>query len=197
MRKIFMTAAVVMAIAVAGNAQTKFGIKAGVNLAKLKESASGISITTDTKVGFNAGFFATVPVASNISFQPELLYSLEGGKVKDASSNSESKVDLSYLNVPLMLQYNASGLIVETGPQVGLLLSAKAKEDNTSTDIKDQLKSAAFSWGVGAGYRLTNGVGLHARYNFGLSNLDKDTNSGSTTKSNVFQIDLSFAFPGN
>jgi hypothetical protein len=193
MRKVFLTLSAVVALVSMSHAQTKFGLKAGANIAQLKASGGGISFTYDSKVGLHAGGFATIPVASNISFQPELLYSMEGAKINDENA----KIDLSYLNVPLMIQYNASGLIVETGPQVGLLLSAKAKDDDESEDIKEELNSTSFSWGFGAGYRLSNGLGIHGRYNLGLSNLAKDDSSEGTIKSNVIQIGLSFALGGS
>lgn len=194
MRKLVLSLAAIVALTTSGFAQAKFGFKAGANLAKLKETASNISITLDTKVGFHGGFFVTAPIASGLSVQPELLYSMEGGKLSDGVD--KATIDLNFVNVPVMLQYNASGFIAETGPQLGLLLSAKAKANGQSQDLKDQLNSVNFSWAVGAGYRLANGFGLHARYNFGLSNLDKDSNSGSTSKSNVLMLGLSIALSG-
>ena len=79
-----------------------------------------------------------------------------------------------FINIPVMAQYNTpSGFYVEAGPQLGFLLSAKAKEDGESEDIKDFLNSTNFGASFGAGYNMGSGLGFGARYNLGLSNASK------------------------
>lgn len=191
MKKVLLCLTVTAASFIA-HAQAKFGLKGGLNLANLKVSASGYSVSLTNRVGFHAGGFVTVPVAPNINIQPEAVFSMEGAK------SDESKVNLSYLNVPVLFQYQSrEGLFGETGPQLGLLLSAKSIDAGVTEDIKEGCKSVAFSWAVGAGYRLANGVGFHARYNIGLTNIaDTEDADEGTLKSNVFQFGLSLAFGG-
>ena len=103
---------------------------------------------------------------------------------------------MNYLNLPLLVQYNASGFFAETGPQVGLLLSAKNKTEydgqEEETDVKDDMNSTSFAWAIGLGYRMPAGLGIGARYNLGLSNLAKDAEDDYKIKSNVIQISLSY-----
>ena len=191
MKKVLFVFAVVAA-SFAADAQTVFGLKAGVNAANLKFKMGSTSLSYDTKIGAHVGGFANTPVSTNFRFQPEVLFSMEGAKFEGASLN------LNYINVPLMFQYAASGFHGETGPQVGFLMSAKGEEDGVSEDVKESFKSTAFSWGVGAGYTLANGLGFNARYNFGLSNIGEaeDDEDDFSIKSNVFQFGLSFALGG-
>lgn len=66
-------------------------------------------------------------------------------------------------------------------------MSAKAKEDGESSNVKDYFKKTDFSWALGAGYQFGN-VGVNARFNFGLSKLDED---GEVKMFNrVFQVGL-------
>ena len=174
------------------NAQAQeahFGIKAGLNASSL-----GYNNNSDmqTKTGFNAGLLAHIHTSSEMwAFQPELYYSQEGAKSK---SNSSESTDLGYLNLPVLIQYMFdNGFRVEAGPQVGFLMNAKAKAANTSTDIKNNLKSAVFSVPLGLSYVTTSGLGIGARYNFGISNINKST-YGGTVHSNVFQLDVFYQF---
>lgn len=190
MKKVLFVFAIAAA-SFAANAQTTFGVKAGANLANLKVSSSGFNLSFDSKIGLNAGGFATIPVASNINIQPEAVFSMEGAE------SEGTKFNLNYVNVPVLFQYHSSGFYGETGPQLGLLMSAKATEDGDTEDMKEAFETINLSWAIGAGYRLSNGLGFNARYNLGLSNISKTEDSDEgTLKSNVFQFGLTFTFGG-
>jgi hypothetical protein len=168
-----------------------FGIKAGLNASSLNTNPSNSDM--QTKIGFNAGFLAHIHTGSEIwAIQPEIYYSDEGAKSK---SNSDNKINLGYINVPVLVQYMFdNGFRIEAGPQVGFLASAKSKEGSTSTDIKDNMKGATFSIPVGLGYLTSSGLGFDARYNFGISNINKS--DASKVHSNVFQFGLFYQFSG-
>lgn len=191
MKKTIIFAATLFLMYTAKAQSAHFGIKGGLNASSLNYSPSVSDM--QTKIGFNAGFLAHIHTASELwAIEPEVYYSSEGAKSK---SNSDNKVELGYINVPVLLQYMfGNGFRIEAGPQVGFLMNAKAKQGSTSTDIKSDLKSAVFSIPVGLGYLTSSGLGFDARYNFGISNINKD----NTTKvhSNVFQFDIFYQFSG-
>ena len=183
MKKLLIVA-VITAVGFTANAQVTFGVKAGLNLSNLKGDGESL----DSKAGFNAGGFATIPVSSMFAVQPELLFSVEGAKQDDV------KYNLNYINIPVMFQYRNAGFVGELGPQIGILASAKAKLDGESQDIKDGFKSTNFALVIGAGYQLTNGLGFGVRYNLGLSNIvDAE---GADVKTSTFSVGASFAFGG-
>lgn len=170
---------------------THFGIKGGMNASSLNFEGNS---DMQTKIGFNAGVLAHIHTGNEFwAFQPEAYYSSEGAKSK---SNSNVSTTLGYINVPVLVQYMFNnGFRLEAGPQVGFLMSAKNKINDNSTDIKDNLKSAVFSIPAGIGYLTSTGLGFDARYNFGISNINKST-SGTKTHSNVFQFDIFYQFGG-
>jgi hypothetical protein len=164
-----------------------FGIKAGLNLANLNgDDVSGSSMLAT----FHGGAMVHIPFGGMWAVQPELMFSGEGAKFDGG------KTALGYLNVPIMFQYvNPSGFYAETGPTIGFLMSAKDKEDGgTDTDIKDQLKSTDFLWGIGIGYKMKSGFGIGGRYNFGLSNI-VDV-SGTDVKNTVINLGVFYTFGG-
>ncbi len=191
MKKTIIFAATLFFMFSAKAQSTHFGIKGGLNASSLNSSPSISDM--QTKIGLNAGFLAHIHTASELwAIQPEVYYSSEGAKSK---SNSADKMELGYINVPVLVQYMfGNGFRVEAGPQVGFLMNAKAKQGGTSTDIKNDLKSAVFSIPVGLGYLTSSGLGFDARYNFGISNIYKDNTS--KVHSNVFQFDIFYQFSG-
>jgi len=177
-------------------AQVNFGAKAGVNFANATGSdASGSSI----RVSFNAGFLAQIPVSDALSVQPEVVYSDQGAKVNfdNGTGGTESGAyKLGYINVPVLLKYTtSSGFFVQTGPQIGFLLSAKASANGVSVDEKSNFSSTDFSWAFGLGYLTSANVGIDARYNLGLSNIEKtDQSNSGTVKNSVIQVGIFYLF---
>jgi hypothetical protein len=171
-----------------------FGVKAGANFANLKYKADDESESGDMKIGFHVGGFVNVPLGSTFSFQPEVVFSGEGSK--DEEDDIETTLKLNYINIPLLLQYNASGFYAETGPQIGFNLSAKAKVEaggeEETVDVKDEMgiKSTSFAWAVGLGFKTQSGFGFGARYNLGLSSIIDSDDDDFTVKSNVIQVSV-------
>ena len=177
---VFFTTAL---IALTVNAQ--WGIKGGANFADLTGSgAQGSKML----VAFYGGFFYNARINEMFSLQPELVYSSQGAKVEA----SDEKLKLNYLNLTPLVRYNnKSGFFAGTGPQLGLLLSARAKAGSTTVDVKNLFKSTDFSWAFALGYEMETGFGFYGRYNLGISNID-DTNSGETLKNSVIQVGIRY-----
>jgi hypothetical protein len=180
-------------LAVSSFAQVDFGLKGGVNFSSFTGAdASGSSTLT----GFYVGGLVNFPISTMFSVQPEAFFSQEGAK----ETGSDNKLSLSYVNIPVLLQYNSSrpsGFYAETGPQLGLLVSAKSKNNGVSVDVKSELKSTAISWALGLGYKLVDGFGFGARYAFGLTKIPSDqSNGGTDVKDNVISIGV-FKMFGN
>ena len=184
-------------VALASNAQSiQFGVKAGVNFASLEGEDLG---DVKMRTSFHAGGAAEFMIADKFSLQPELMYSSQGAKASDQAGaiNISSIVRFNYLNLPVMAKfYPIEGLSVQVGPQIGLLLSAKAEIDVdgivSEEDFKDDLKDTDFGVNFGLGYKLSSGLFFDARYNLGLTNIDGDENT--EIKNNVIQISLGFLF---
>lgn len=197
MKKIMLILVVFTTTAIVSNAQVKFGVKAGLNGYTLGgDDVDGEDVKT--KIGFNAGGLVNIPISQMFAFQPELIYSGEGGRITDG--DDRANFNLNYINIPLLVQFTStSGFYAEAGPQIGFLMSAKIDTKvggvSSDQDIKDELKSTNFSAAVGAGFRMPSGLGIGARYNVGLGNISDDSNGD--IKTSGFQVGLSFLFGGN
>ncbi|WP_276485943.1 porin family protein [Paraflavitalea pollutisoli] len=166
--------------------QVKYGAKAGLNLSNVAGDVEGNKM----KLGIHFGGFADVAFAEQFSFHPELVFSTQGAKSdwEYEGVSGKSTINLTYINLPLLAQYNhESGFFAHTGPQLGFLLSAKAKSDGEKEDLKDGYKTFDFAWAFGAGYVTKSNIGFNARFNLGLSNLGKESGDYKV-KNSVIQI---------
>ena len=190
MKKILFLS-VFTAAAFIGQAQIKFGIKAGANFSKFSgDDAKMEDVSPKFLTGFAGGGLVNISLNEMFSVQPEVLYSMEGTMYKESGEKATYKTD--YINIPVLFQYNnPSGFYAETGPQVGFLMSAKVSYGGVSADAKDSFKKINFSWGLGAGYKLSNGLGIGARYNLGLANI---VDGDGSVKVGGFHVGLSYTF---
>ncbi|WP_111706244.1 porin family protein [Lutibacter citreus] len=188
MKKVLLIAVITILGLTNVNAQDiNFGIKGGLNFASISgDNTENI----DPVTAFNLGIMSEIQISNKFSFQPELMFSGVGYSIEDDT------VALNYLNIPLMAKYYLTkGFSVEAGPQIGYLLSAK----NESVDIKDSFNSVDFGLNVGIGYKLDNGLNFGARYNFGLSDINKsdvENINGFTgnNKNSALQISIGYFF---
>jgi long-subunit fatty acid transport protein len=204
MKKLFLIAAVAVSGLVSAQ-KVNFGAKAGLNLANF----TGDDLEDlKTRTSLYAGGYANIPLVEKLSFQPELLFSSQGTKLEDNFAGSEFKavIQVNYLNLPLMFQYEiAEGFKAEAGPQIGFLVSAKQKTtvsytfegesetESETEDIKENFKSIDFGLNIGLNYELKNGLNFGARYNLGLSNIAEDSGDNKV-KNAVISVGVGYTF---
>lgn len=192
MKKLILSGILAIGSILAVKAQdVKFGIKGGLNLSKLTSAS-------DAKVlaGFNAGALVNFKLDKNWAIQPEVQYSTQGSKLKTdyfGLITTEGTLKLDYINIPVLAQYHIiDEFYLEGGPQVGFLTSSKYKTGSITVDNKDGMKKVDFGLNFGFGYKFDMGLGIGARYNFGLTNVfDSDK---VNHKNSVAQIDLFYIF---
>ncbi len=152
------------------------GVKGGLNMYNVHNSDN---VQFDQITGYYFGLFGHIHLNSQWAVQPELVYSMQGAE------NGGSEYNLDYINVPLMLQYMFdNGFRLQAGPQVGFLVAA---------DNRDALNPIDFGVGFGVSYVVpSTGLGVDVRYNYGLSNINKDDAVVSTNRG--FQLGLFYIF---
>ncbi|MDR1347524.1 MAG: PorT family protein [Prevotellaceae bacterium] len=186
MKKILLIMMVAMLCAATANAQIKFGAKAGVNLSTLTDADDA-----ELKFGFHVGGFAEFTLSDRIALQPELLYSTQG-----ADAEGDNSLSLGYINVPVLLKVNiVEGLSAEVGPQVGFLLSSKAKSGVVSVSIKDYTKSLDVSAVIGLSYTFAEKFVVSARYGLGFTTVYKqELVNDAKPKNSVMQVSFGYKF---
>jgi hypothetical protein len=127
-------------------------------------------------------------------------------------TNTDSKLTLNYIDVPVLLQYNVTPQIYfSAGPQVSFLTGAnqfstgdleEGRESTIRIDAKSYFNSVDFSFPVEAGYTIhlatkrsssTMDVNIFGRYEYGFLDVFKESADGSS-KISMFQFGLSIPF---
>lgn len=169
----------------------KFGLKGGLNVANLSYSNN---VDADWRTGFHLGGLAHVHLTPSFSLQPEVYYSSQGAKLP-AGNNRQLNLNLSYVNVPLLLQYNfANGFRLQGGPQIGFLVGVSDKINDVEQNVYStaNFKSVEVSLPLGVSYLGYSGFGVDTRFNIGLSNVLQST--PPTARNNVFQLGVFYLF---
>ncbi len=136
MKRILVILVVVMMFAVSASAQSEkaFGLKGGVSMFKpYGDDVTDANYHTDYAIGV----FYYHPFSEIFVLQPELYYSVKGGKGED--EGVEETLRLSYIDIPVLLKFNlplegkswAPNLYA--GPYLAFLMGA----DVDGTDVKD------------------------------------------------------------
>lgn len=161
---------VALACSIGANGQVNVGVKGGLNLFNVKSQQNDNS---GSLPGVHLGFLTHIHITEQFALQPELFYSVQGGKTE--TDGATRKLNLGYLNMPLMFQYMFdNGFRLQAGPQLGILTSAKSKSNGNSTNVKGSFNSLEFGIPVGVGYVSPSGFGVDVRYHVGASNIRED-----------------------
>lgn len=121
------------------NAQTKVGIKAGVNFSNVMlENENGNKGETQTMPGIQLGLTLDIPIAANFFIQPGIMYSKKGFKQKTGGYSGLAdnfRVKVSYIEMPINFLYKPDlgdgNLLLGAGPYIGYGLGGTWKSDNT------------------------------------------------------------------
>jgi hypothetical protein len=224
MKKILFILVTVFTFSFVNAQDMSFGIKAGLNYGANKTSDSDFNDQFDPILVFHFGAYGEFSLSDKFSLQPELLYTTSGADFKSYSTiggeiTSDLKYRLNYLNIPITAKYYVvDNLSLEVGPYIGFLLSATEDGSLKSGDIvlleadkidkKENYKSTDFGMGLGAGYKLDNGLSFSLRYNLSLMDInDNPELVGETTRrsgeagtssftmsNNIIQFSIGFTF---
>ncbi|MBL7697924.1 MAG: PorT family protein [Chitinophagaceae bacterium] len=186
-------------------AHTQFGIKAGLNFAKVTKASN---INGKNSTGFHAGVFLAPKTEGVIGYRSELIYSRQGYDFK--SGTTTGSVDLDYLLLPQLMEINITKVFtVQVGGQMAFLLNAKADSTKTSTGNAqvDKLVDLMnrFDYGAAGGIEIHpyKGILFGARMNISFGNLFKDPASLASrpnffpavdAKNNVVQLFVGYKF---
>lgn len=128
------------------NAQTHFGVKAGINMSSIDRTH------VKDNLGYQAGLVFHSELPLWFSLQPELLFHVKGARVTDLKNGA---FGLGYLEVPVNVQWGPYFMdrnirvFVQGTPFIGYAIS-KDMKDASGNDY-DWKNINRFEYGAGAG----------------------------------------------
>ena len=192
MKKILMTVAFA-ALAIAGaNAQTKFGVRAGLNLADVALKSGDVKQESKIRPAFYVGALVEYAFNDVVLMDAGLTYSNQGYKTKIG----DGKVIDHTLNLPVWFKYDFAGFRPKAGLYAGYILSQQLKGNGNSRTVdSDSYNHFDYGIGLGAEYNLpNNGLFFEASYNWGLANLEKNGDSKNYANNRVIQVGVGYKF---
>ncbi|MBO2009907.1 porin family protein [Hymenobacter negativus] len=212
--------ATVLLMALASWARAQPGIKAGVGYATLSTfnwSGAYREASATGRFGFHVGAFYERPLAGRWTLVPEVSYSyqqldlqVEDNSVQDAGYFGRYRLQLGYLNVPVLARATFGRWYLELGPHLGILINAHEKGTETvggfmgSTTAAvdraaaDRYLRADLGLGAGGGVKLPAGFALSLRATTGLLSLTEESsasnNYSGSLRNQVLQLGVAYQF---
>ncbi|MEI5985792.1 MULTISPECIES: porin family protein [Sphingobacterium] len=213
MKKLLLSFGAVVLLAAGAQAQTSYGLKAGVNLGKYSNQTEEAKDYQKNNVSFYVTGFADIPVAPQFSIQPGVSlqgkgakYEATGDNVSGTSSTNTMSVEIP-VNAVYYIPAGTGNVFLGAGPYVGFNISGKTKaegalggvEGSVDRDLKfsgDNKDMNLIDAGVNflGGYKFGNGLLINAGYGLGLSNLSPSDNSDNKFSNRVLSFGLGFQF---
>ena len=123
------------------------------------------------KPGFVAGADAELMVSDMLGLSAGVFYQMQGCHHTGAGDLKAWNTKLNYLNLPILANlYVGSGFSLKAGVQPGFLVQ---QSQSGSLFEYEKYKSFDFSIPVGIAYEFSNGLTIDARYNWGLTDINK------------------------
>lgn len=167
----------------------QFGVKGGLNIAKELANQGKDSHETNPRIGVHLGVFMELPISATVDFQPELLYSMQGGRYQGVTDQ------IDYINLPLMFKIYVwdQRFSIDVGPQFGYMIGAKISDGRNSHSFYDDesLSKFDFSIALGFSFKLNDKIDLGFRGTTGITNMYEGEYN---FKNSVTQLGIGFKF---
>lgn len=214
-KKSVFTFGAALLLAAAAQAQTGFGLKAGVNFPSYSYGSSDELSDTKSTVNFHVTGYLDARLAPGFYIQPGVSLQGKGAKFAEATimgTTYDVSQNTMWLDVPVnfvgKFPAGAGNIFLGAGPYVGFGLSGKNKlnsqdgdGDFSSTTLnefsfgKDEtLKGTDFGINFLAGFKLGNGLLLNANYGLGLTNIAGAKNLSDEIKNRGFSVGIGMEF---
>jgi hypothetical protein len=188
MKKILLSAALLITVCISANAQFTFGIKGGVDYS----SINNYDLNHSNVAGYQAGVFARL--GTGLYFQPELYLSSSGGQFNSSNNDYSGSVRFTNLNLPLLIGQSFGTKNFNFRIMGGVVFtSVLSQNESFSQAFNDTYNNFGKYNSSTVGYQLGAGVDIGAitadlRYEGGLS----DINSNYGQKQNIWALSVGF-----
>jgi len=201
MKKLSLIAFVTAILFAAGIQSVKaqsFGVRIGANFANMNLTTTSPLPDLSSNFGLAIGVFGVFKLGS-IAIQPEINYTPQGFKYDDATTGIGLKQKMTYLSIPVFVDYYfMDKIFIQAGPYIGFLTSAELTISGPipfpGGDNKDSFSGTDFGLGFGGGVDLGK-IDISLRYYLGLSNvIDDPLNPTDEGKTKSFNLSLGWKF---
>lgn len=212
MRKIFLTLALLLSLAVATPAGAfgfDWGITGGLNLTKLRLGDGLSNLKSDNQAGWFIGPKVNLSLVAGLGLDASLQYSQRKLQVYSEQDDQSSYKTFRSIEIPINLKYSfgvgkVASVYVATGPQFGFNVGSRSwRLFDGDGEGMFRNENMTTTWNLGAGVKVLGHLDIGVGYNFGLgkvgetflSNIsDNLVGSNDDYKANTFQVQATYYF---
>lgn len=172
MKKLLLSAALLVAICISAKAQFSLGVKGGVNFSKINTD----NLSSSTRTGYQAGIFTRF--GSDLYLQPELYVSGTGGDFHSSDNTVSGNAHFTNLNVPVLIGHSFGQKNLNFRVMAGPIYTAVLSK-NFSQSLEDayqdfgHYKNSTLGFQAGAGVDI-GAITADLRYEGGLTKINSD-----------------------
>lgn len=208
-KNLSLTLIAILSVAIVSAQEFRMGITGAMNVSRYAVESAGISVTTDSRIGFKAGFRVEMEapfITDGFYFDSELLLSSRGAKLSSIVNEVDVKLTSRpyYLEMPIHIGYRipiSSNFDVYTSFGPYFALGIFGTERLTTGDVatkpdtfsNDNLKRFDFGLGVKAGVGMFDHYRIFLGYDWGLVNIAQNSADDKINNRN-FYVGMAYMF---
>lgn len=186
-------------------AQTKFGVRLGLNLADQNQERIDPlfpqKFKTKILTGYQVGVFSKKNLNKKIMLAAEINFSAIGSKIEYTFTNNSGTafLDTSYysdkiyqIEIPLTVQYKIKGFYIGAGATIGIKTASKIEHFLDNTFSSDYYNTIDWGANIIVGQSITQQLDWNLKYFYGLSDINNKTYFVTNTR--VATLGLLYSF---
>jgi hypothetical protein len=178
MKKLFSIAAMAILLSVLySNAQMRWGLAGGLNIANADITYDGNSVSTSSITSFYVGVIGVKPISDKMNFQTGALFNGKGVKSTEGGIEANPIGIEIPLNLQFVLESGNMKILPYGGFYLGIGMMGKIKMAGVEEDIKfgdsetDHMKRMDYGLAFGLAVDLGNKFIINGQYQIGLQNV--------------------------
>ncbi len=183
-------------------AQERFtaGIKAGLSTSQV----DGDTYSGFNKIGFDGGAFVTGKLNEKWTGQFEIIFIQKGSKHNANAEIADYNfylLQLSYIEVPVLLQYHHKKYAFELGPGFGYLINEKEYFNGQDISGISPFNKKEINFNLGINYIISKKLGIDCRYSYSITPIREHSLKAKTwynpgQMNDVLAFTLTYKFGG-
>ncbi len=178
--------------AIQAQSRFKAGLKAGISTSQVH----GDTYEGFHKFGFDGGATLNAKISEKWKAQFEILFIQKGSKFIGDANKGDMRfylMQLNYIEVPILFQYQHKKFVFEIGPGIGYLISSKEYDQYGEVINGIPFYSTEISGSVGISFLIYKNIGINWRFTNSLTPI-RNFASGASTVGNPGQRNNVLAF---
>lgn len=200
MKKSIFIALVSTFVALTTQAQGRFkaGLKAGISTSQVH----GDTYEGFHKFGFDGGATLNAKLSEKWKAQFEILFIQKGSKFIGDANKGDMRfyyLQLNYIEVPVLLQYEHKKFVLEIGPGVGYLINSYEEDEIGVVVNANPFYTMEVSGSIGINYQIYKNLGINWRFTNSITPIRNFASGASTVgnpgqRNNVLAFTLTYTF---